>query len=67
MTKEEAQKELDVYVGIPMCQDCGWRLNTDITDNCSCSGPHTPEKQVMHEKAFNRARELQKMIYGQTN
>lgn len=41
------------YVGLPKCQDCGWKLDTDITNSCLCSNP---EK---HRAAIKEARELQ--------
>ena len=53
-------EELAQYVGLPKCQDCGWKLGSEITNNCSCLGSlledDAPEK---YKKAFDRARELQ--------
>ena len=57
-----AQRELSQYIGIPMCQDCKWKLGTDITNNCDCSGEMTPEQKGKHEAALKRARELQAII-----
>lgn len=47
------------YEGLPKCQDCGWKLGTAITDNCSCLGAMTPEREKLHIEAFQRARRLQ--------
>lgn len=60
MTVDEAEKELRVYVGLPKCMDCGWKLGTDITNHCSCNSTNRDDEK--HCAAFNRARELQKII-----
>lgn len=64
MTKAEAAKELEKYVGLPKCMDCGWRLGTDITNNCGCVciGSVTPERKALYDAAFKRARELQAIV-----
>lgn len=59
MDVSDAESELSKYIGLPKCQDCGWKLGSDITDNCSCRGELTKEQLSKHETAFNRARELQ--------
>jgi hypothetical protein len=57
---KNARAELSQYIGKPMCQDCRWKLGTDITNHCSCMGNNVdPEK---HRIAFNRARQLQRII-----
>jgi hypothetical protein len=67
----DARAELTKYIGYPKCQDCGWKLGTEITDNCSCCncsccGKDTVERLEKHVAAFNRARELQAIIRGST-
>jgi len=63
MTTPELEAELAQYVGLPKCQDCGWKWDTDITNNCHCRGEITPERQALYEKAFDRARFLQFQIF----
>jgi hypothetical protein len=62
MTAQEIKDELARYVGLPKCQDCGWKLGTEITNNCHCRRPFAPGQIERYERAFNRARELQEMI-----
>lgn len=64
MTKEQAEQELEKYVGLPMCQDCGWKLGTDITNNCGCRSAMFSTDREKYNKAFLRARELQAIING---
>jgi hypothetical protein len=62
---EEARLELAKYSGYPCCQDCKWKLGTEITNNCICMfgpGGRTPEQAARYEAAFDRARELQAII-----
>lgn len=54
------EEELQQYVGMPRCQDCKWKLGTPITDNCFCQGTKVDHEK--HEQAFNRARELQRLV-----
>ena len=49
--------ELADYVGTPKCQDCGWKLDTGLTNNCSCRG-HRADPEVF-EMEFTLARYLQ--------
>jgi hypothetical protein len=61
MDIKKAKKELEAYIGFPKCQDCGWRLGSEITETCACGG----EKRynpIRHKAAFDRARELQYII-----
>lgn len=64
MNKEEAKAALSEFVGLPKCMDCGWKLDTHITNHCSCGGPVNAEDKKIYETAFARARELQKIIYS---
>lgn len=55
----DPHEELKQYVGFPKCQDCGWKLGSDITNHCSCNTANRDDEK--HQKAFARARELQKL------
>lgn len=59
----EREKELSKYVGTPKCVDCGWKLGSDITNNCWCRGKDVDREK--YQKAFDRARQIQKMLYQQ--
>lgn len=63
----DIEQELAKYVGLPKCQDCGWKLGTDITNNCACRGSLTPEQMHKYTVAFNCARQLQAMLRNGTN
>jgi hypothetical protein len=64
----DPKEELSLYIGNPRCQGCGWKLGTDITDNCGCNGNMSVAKGNLEErlqkylKAFKRARELQAIV-----
>jgi hypothetical protein len=55
--------ELSKYVGTPKCVDCGWKLGSDITNNCWCRGKEVDQEK--YQKAFDRARQSQKVAYQQ--
>lgn len=59
-----AKEELAQYVGLPKCQDCGWKLGTAITNNCHCRGDMTPGRLLKYNAAFYLARKLQAMARG---
>ena len=60
MNKQEAEEELKKYCGTPKCMDCKWKLGSDITKNCGCNGDRADKEKF--DKAFNRARELQRIV-----
>lgn len=56
--------EWNCYHGIPMCQDCKWKLGSMLTNNCACNGPRTVEQEALHEIGYKRARQLQALFGG---
>lgn len=65
MTIAEAQQKLEKYVGLPKCQDCGWKLGTDITNYCACTGRQNEGitgARILHEIALEHAIELRDFI-----
>ena len=50
------QSSLTHWIGSPMCIDCKWKLGTEITNNCSCTGRGDFKK---YEEAIKIARSLQ--------
>ena len=54
------EQELAKYVGTPKCMDCKWKLGSDITDNCGCTGGAADHEK--YKKAFDRARYLQGVL-----
>ena len=60
MNKNELKVELEQYVGLPKCIDCGWKLGTDITNHCPCNGEHAQHHKYI--KAITRAKFLQDIL-----
>lgn len=65
MSEQELKQELSQYCGLPKCQDCGWKLGTDITDCCACMG--SKRDDCKHQSAYNKARELQGLLILEQN
>lgn len=59
---DDALAEWHRYHGTPKCQDCGWKLGSMLTDNCSCLGPHSPEQAALYQIAYDYARKLQALF-----
>jgi len=61
-SRKELEAELALYIGIPKCQDCGWKLGTAITDNCGCRGRAFKIDHDLYKAGFKKARELQEKL-----
>ena len=50
--------ELSKYLGNPMCQDCGWKLGSLITENCPCLGNIDDATMDKYGAGLKEARKL---------